>query len=196
MKKTCSILLALAMVLALSVPALATANPITPAGGESSKTVEAIYEEGQEYHGDNVYSITLTWSAIDSLVYKDGNTRYTWDPDKLQYNGSADSGSWTTGNTSFTLTVENRSDDGITAIAAFNAANGLTAECTGNGWSNNECRLVLESAAKNLGSGFVGTGVAQSGSIAGTVTVTGGSISGDTAVGTITVKLYSTWALS
>ena len=190
MKKTCSILLALAMVLALSVPALATTLPTT--GNNDSHDVEATYNAGTTSKGYPVYSITLTWSAIEKLAYKSGNTTYTWQPDKHQYKSSTTAGSWTKDETSFTLTVDNDSDVGITATATFAATGSLTAECTGTGWTANECSLNVESAAKDIAADFSGTGETQTGTISGTVKVTGGSISADTKVGTITVVLRPT----
>ena len=190
MKKTCSILLALAMVLALSVPALATSLPTT--GNNDSHDVEATYNAGTTNKGYPVYSITLTWSNIDNLVYTSGNTVYNWQPDTHTYKPTTSASSWTKDSTSFSLKVDNDSDVGITATATFAATGSLTAECTGTNWSSNQCVLQVESAAKDIADDFTGTGETQSGTISGTVKVTGGSISADTKVGTITVVLRPT----
>lgn len=190
MKKTCSILLALAMVLALSVPALATTLPTT--GNNDSHDVEATYNAGTTSKGYPVYSITLTWSNIENLVYTSGDTVYNWNSGTHKYEPTTSASSWTKAETSFTLKVDNDSDVGITATATFAATGSLTAECTGTSWTANACSLNVESAAKDIAADFSGTGETQTGTISGTVKVTGGSISADTKVGTITVVLRPT----
>lgn len=182
MKKVFSVVLALVMVLSLSLTAFADI-PVN----NGSQTVDAEYVAGTVTDTGTVYSVHLEWTSFNDLTYTQGDTVYRWDAATSKYVVDEDKSTddvWSGG--SFSVTVTNKSNADITATASYadNAGDSLS---TVMDWTKQS--VTCESAARNI-SGYTGTGAPTTGVISGTVTVTSGSISADTAgVGTISITI-------
>lgn len=182
MKKMICMILALVMVFSLSVSAMA--DDITTTG-DTSKNVTATYTAGSEAtNAGAIYSVKLTWTDVN-VTYVGGNAgTYTWNPATLKYELSGNStGNWT--DDGITITVENRSNAGITATATY-AKTGSEALTFAN-----DGKVTLTSAAVNNGNAIEyndtnTTGAAQTGTITGKM---GGTITEAGELGTITVTL-------
>lgn len=189
MKKTLSIVLALVLVLSLS--AFAFAETVSSTGDtEKNVTANIVAASTSVTH---VYSVELNWTDITALVYNAGTTAYKWNPATLKYEADAANNvaaAWTTNNTSFTITVKNSSDAAITATAAYD--DGSDAVVTTCAFTDSKNSVDCDSAAKDIDN-YTNTsaiGAITTGTISGTVTVTGGSIAASgTVVGTITITL-------
>ena len=162
----------------IDIPANYTDGSVTIVGPDGSTTTAT------------VYSVTLEWTGIDGVAYAGAQTVYYWDAAALtyvQHTNSTQEG-WTDANDSFTVTVTNRSNSGVVATAAFNAAEniGASVECEfeGNG-------ATIASAAPTQAELKAGTlaGSAKTGSITGDLTATGTLDSDVTSVGTITITI-------
>lgn len=180
MKKIVSFALALVLVFALSATALAVDVD------NSSQTVGATYVPGNNVNAGNIHHIVLGWTGIENLIYTDGDTTYTWNSTSHQYEkGTKGNGTWST--VSFSVTVTNHSNIGITATADYVDADGgpvTTAE-----WGTKS--VTCGSAADGIDfTNTTATGAATSGTISGTVKVTSGTIAESTAkVGTISITI-------
>ena len=116
MKKTFSILLALALVLALSATAFA-ADVEPNEGSAKSQEVTANYSPAVEAEAPGtVYNVTITWTknATANLAYDGGSqATYVWDAEDLQYKiseGTYDVEAGWSGSTGYEVTVTNRSN--------------------------------------------------------------------------------------
>ncbi len=169
MTKTVSILLALALVLSLAIPALAD---------DRQADVTATYIAGHD--GGVVYNVDVTWDGL-SFIYN-GASKGDWDPVTHTYTGASAAG-WAEGNG--TITITNHSNAAITAEAAYKAAEGFDAVGVDFGGNN-----VTIGSADN-GEGENGAGLAKSAEI--TVTPKGTLPENNTGkavvVGTITVTI-------
>lgn len=173
MKKLFSLVLALALLLSLSVPAFAA--EITPNGNNASADVNGTYVAGAE--SDIVYSVDIAWEGLN-FTYTD-SSKGTWNPTNHAYeNGTA--ASWSgTGN----ITVTNHSNDGIVVIPAY-----MQEEAYKDASMNFDATALTVASADN-GEGEEGAGAAKSGTI--TVTPTGSLPAGtsETKIGTITLTI-------
>lgn len=135
MKKIISLVLALAMMLALSVTAFAATNN----GGASSIEVTGTYAAGQS--AAKLISVDITWDTM-SFTYTGANAG-VWNPQTHSYDGTANA-TWGD-KTAATITVKNHSNDVITATFAFDAGNsGATGSFSGDDLTGNV--LTLETA--------------------------------------------------
>lgn len=170
MKKILSLALAIAMLFALSVPAIA-AEAVTNITGNTTGDVEVVIvpENDPETPGDEsvTYAVSLVWDSME-FTYTG-----TWDPEELAYTGSWDK-------TSANITVTNSSNAAVDVDAYFDTlgtaaktTSGVTATLT-----NYDFRL---NAASD-------TGVATTKAI--TVSVTGApKVTSGFSVGTVTVAI-------
>lgn len=197
MKKNISILLALVMVLALSVPAFA----VEPTTGSPSQEVTANYTaavEGGE--PGTVYNVTITWTPnnVNDLTYSGGSqATYKWDASSLKYvvsEGSDAEAGWS-GSTGYKVTVTNNSNADVDVTVGATALYGLTATVDGdeNVKLNRADHDIYSSGGKYWTSGD--TGVATNMEVTYTYSDTGAAYAPEVTsstsitVGTITVSL-------
>lgn len=117
MKRIFSILLALTLMLALAVPAFATAIP--PKSGESSKDVTASFTKAVSNDGGKVYYFTIDWTTTpNDLAYEGENATFTWDGATMKYektiNNSNQAKIGWSGSATYTVKVTNQSNDAVT----------------------------------------------------------------------------------
>ena len=146
MKKTLGIVLAVLLTLMLSVPAFA-AETFKQESGTTTQGVSAEYKEENATSAGNIYYVNVTWdSQSTGLVYSAGNRTYTWNGEDMKY-VSADAvvGDGWTGSATVKVTVENRSNAGITA--------------TGTATNNYNLQITAEESEVTLGSAAVKDGV-------------------------------------
>lgn len=179
MKKALTLALAFVMLLSMSV-GVAAAGPTVSNG---TQTVDATYVPGSVSSTGTVYFVQLDWTSLNNLVYSEGSTTYRWDGDNYVVDSSS-AAAWSGGG--FVATITNKSNADITATASYvdNGQDSLTTEME---WTQQS--VTCESAAKNIVN-YAGTGTPTTGTLSGTVKVTAGSISANTAgVGTISITL-------
>lgn len=199
MKKLLSIVLALAMVLALGVTAFAEEVPAGNITGETSGTVTATYNGGED-STPAVYAVNITWNIDSTLAYSTAGTTYTWNAETLKY-GTAENGTagWS-GTASVTVTVTNRSNQSVNAAVTQTPGAGLTLNNTWTAAENGGSPAGYNNNAKELASADTGvdkndpasTGTAQVVAFATTIeaaNITAGTIDANTTVATITVTL-------
>ena len=185
MKKAISLTLALA--LAMTMTAFAADINVD----NNTIDVGASYTGGGVSVSGTVYSVKLTWTAIENISYDAGTTAYKWDAAQLKYveddTKSVDAG-WNKGETSCTITVTNSSNAAVTATAAFSAKEniGATVSCefTNNG-------VEVASAAPTEAQLAAGTtaGSVKTAQIGANISANGALNSGVTSVGTITITI-------
>lgn len=110
MKKIAALILAIAMLMAMSTTAFAA----TITGGDQTIDVEAKYQDNTS--SAPVYSVDITWGAMQFTYTESGSM--TWNPGNHTYTDSTTAGWTATGNT---VTVVNHSNASITASLAFDA---------------------------------------------------------------------------
>lgn len=169
MKKLASIILALAMVMALSTTAFA----VTMSTGEQDIDVQAKYQD--DTTTGTVYSVDITWGAMKFTYTETGTV--TWNPVDHSYSRET-SGTWTPeGNT---VTVTNHSNAEVTASFAFTALEDYNT-VTGN----------FDVSSKELAAGVVG-GYDSADKVAATLSLEGTlaeSVADFTKIGAITVTI-------
>ena len=171
MKKILSIALAVALMLSLSVTAMA--DGLVTADSTATIDISASYKAGAT--AGDVISVDIAWGAM-AFEYTDG-AEGAWDP-ATHTQGTKGAGSWSAGGNEITLT--NHSNVGVKAAFAYTkAVETVTGTFSGGG------SLSLATA--------VGTtrDAAPSGSVALTL---GGTLTAETAgkVGTVTVTIEKT----
>lgn len=164
MKKLFPALLAIMVFAAASLNALASGNSKS-AGENTEIDVIGKYVEG---NAATLISVDISWDDM-SFTYNDGER--TWDPDKHEYITS--DGSWT--NEKKTISVRNHSNTAVRAEFSF------TGSLDGIGGSFGSKTLKLETA--------VGKAVEAAPAASTDFTVSGGKISADAKLGTITVNI-------
>ena len=177
MKKLFAILLAVAVVCALSVTAMATT--ITPVG-EASKVVTGQYQAGSA--DVQAYKVAIVWGDM-TFKYTD-NTK-TWNTTDLKWDESG--AGWTVVNNSNTITLTNSSSEDIEATFTFTAAegSGITGKFTneaGADLANNKITVANALPAEGQTTGAAKTAVAK-------FVVTGGTLSANADLGTISVVI-------
>ena len=188
MKKTLSIILALVMACTMIVSVIAAEGGDVDAGtgtGSATQDVTAKFQSGNNV-ADEVYYVTVAWNVSGDLKYTEGDTTYTWNTTDLTYDeGATAAGTWS-GSASVEVTVTNKSNDEITASAAWANEGTIVANCDfGTAQS-----VDVTSAAEGVEPGDSTNGTEQTGTISATVSVTSGSISADDEkIGTITVTI-------
>lgn len=121
MKKLTSMLLALALVLSLAVPAFAddstdTTEKLTENGATSSGNINATYTESVA-DPTTTFSVSITWGSM-SFTYSTGGTK-VWNPANLCYEIESPDPKWTCDTGANVLTVVNHSNLGINATLAY-----------------------------------------------------------------------------
>ncbi len=176
MKKLLTLVLVFACVMAMAVPAFA-AETVTQDNGTASITVNGTYVPGAS--AAERVSVDVSWGAM-SFTYT-GGSEGTWNPTTHAFDG-ATNGKWTAseGNT---ITVTNHSNTAVEAALSFAAADGsnVTGSFTETSGTANDGVLALATA--------VGTEVANAPSATATFNITGGEISENGTIGTITVTI-------
>ena len=173
MKKIMSLILALALMMSLAIPAFAATNE----GGNTSIDVKAQYT-GETTTTDTI-SVNIAWGAME-FTYHVGSTK-VWDAGTHTYTTTSDAGTWSAKQDTNVVTITNHSNVGVKADLSFAAD---TAYNTVTG-SFDKASLTLPSAVdKELNDQtLVGTAkLTLDGTLADTVTAL-------TKVGTITVKI-------
>lgn len=161
MKKLIVFLLTAALLAVLSVPALAVTNDGTE---DTGITVKGEYIPAPS---SVTVSVEVAWEELN-FTYQDGDK--TWDP--ARHEEVAGEGAWE--DTTKTVTVTNHSNTGIKATFAFVSTTGITG-------AFNRAELLLATAA--------GTEVSAAPKDAAYFRITGGTLQGSGALGTITVTI-------
>lgn len=169
MKKIAALILAIAMLMAMSTTAFAA----TITTGDQTIDVEAKYQDNTS--SAPVYSVDITWGAMQFTYTESGSM--TWNPNDHTYTDST-TASWSaSGNT---VTVVNHSNASVTASFAFEA---LDAYNTVTG--------VFDTASKNLKEGEI-DGYDTADKVTTTLTLGGSlaeTVTGFTKIGKITVTI-------
>lgn len=178
MKKLFAILLAVAVVCALSLTAFAADFTSLPQNTAASIDVSATFDE-VDY--EDAYFVTLTYTDI-VFAYTAGVS--TWNPSTLKWDAPEDA-EWTTA--SATVNVVNKSSVGITVTFTDDIADDadVQLEYTSNG--------VLTLAEADVENDKTATGSAKEGTM--TISVAEDSVIDEaTDIGTITVSITETRA--
>ena len=190
MKKLLSLALALVLVLGLSVTAFASSNHNT-VGTSDYVNVTANYTKPTD-KVPKVYYFTVSWQQEGTITYTDNVDTYTWNPTGMEYNKTTDnSADWSCLAAKVVITVENKSNGGITATCGDPAkASGIT-NITGS-YEGDKSVLTIGSAAPDDYKSTA-TGTAQSDSATYNITDVEGAISANNAtIATITVTVAAT----
>ena len=130
MKKTFALILTLALVFGLSVPA--SAAPITGTGSGDVGEVKVSVIPGAS-STPTVYYVTVDWDPL-AFEYTKGDITNNWDAEKHDYSVTGGGGSWD--KTSADITVTNHSNTDIGVVMNFEGGdtaktvNGVTATLT------------------------------------------------------------------
>ena len=116
MKKLVTLVLAVALVLAMATTAFAATVPTS-----EEQAVSATINHGEANTTNKVYSVNIAWTDV-AFSYNAGG--YDWNTDTLEYDIPV-AGSWN--DTTGTVTVTNRSDVAIDATIEFETEEGVTA---------------------------------------------------------------------
>ena len=177
MKKLFAILLAVALVAALSVTAMAAT--ITP-DGSASKVVTGQYQAGSaDVQG---YKVAIVWG---DMTFKYTDATRTWNTTDLKWDESG--AGWTVVDNSNTITLTNSSSEDIKATFTFTAAenSGISGKFTdeeGTALTNNQ--ITVDNALPTQGQT---TGAAQSEVVK--FEITGGTLSENATLGNIAVTI-------
>lgn len=175
MKKLLSILLAVAMVMAMSTAAFAAGSSEILDAGTQDITVKAEYKNNVSAPADSI-CVDILWESMEFTYTVSGNLE--WDANKHAYNDKTH-GAWTaSGNT---ITVTNHSNIAVTAAFSF-AANAEYSSVTGS-FDNSSIRLPSAVGKEMTDASLSGTSKLTLG---GTLSNRVASMS---AVGTITVDI-------
>lgn len=161
MKKTITFFLAALLTVAMGIPALAATNN----GGDSTADVNGIYKAGQT--APDTISAEIAWQEM-TFTYMEGEKN--WNPGTHKVDQAA--GTWADEQKS--ITVTNHSNTGIKATFAFVSTTGITG-------AFDRAELLLATAA--------GTEVSAAPKDAAYFRITGGTLQGSGALGTITVTI-------
>lgn len=190
MKKLLSMILALAMVLALSTTVFAADLQTSEIKGQQSTDVKANYQAAGEptFSDAKVYYVKVEWKQEGTLKYSEGSTTYKWNAEQNKYevDDTVTTGAgWTVENAKVTVTVTNQSNAKITASVSATEKGGFTVSGTFDKQS-----AELESAAPQKPSAENLTGSNVQSTITYTINSVTGTISAnDTAIATLTVTL-------
>ena len=130
MKKAFALILTLAMVFSLSVPASSAAITGTGTGDVGEVKVNVIPGGSST---PSVYYVTVNWDSL-TFTYTESSHTKLWQPEKHTYQTTGTSGGWN--KTSADITVTNHSNVGIGVAMTFDGSgtaktvNGVTATLT------------------------------------------------------------------
>ena len=188
MKKFVSMIMALAMVCALSVTAFAE-EVVKGTLENKTANVTATYASTQDTAPVTVYHVVITWDVTPG-EYKDAGVTYTWDSDNLKYKATDNAGG-VSKDAVVAVTVSNRSNATVNAAISYRSADGIDSTDT---WTTDKTK-VLGSAAANITDykDVTTVGVAQDFVFKGSVNVAKASLSkladNSNIAGTVTVAL-------
>ena len=177
MKKMFAILLAVAVICALSVTALAAT--ITPEG-LASKDVTGQYQAGSaDVQG---YKVAIAWG---DMTFKYTDATRTWNTTDLEWDESG--AGWTVVDNSNTITLTNSSSEDIKATFTFAAAqgSGITGKFTdeeGTDLTNNQITVGNALPAQGQTTGSAKNATAK-------FVVTGGTLAANATLGSISVSI-------
>lgn len=176
MKKILSLILALALVMSLGIPAFAAGNTATANGaGDQTITVTGTYTAGQT--GAAKVSVEIAWDAM-TFTYT-GAAEGTWNPGTHEYDDSVEAG-WS--EETATITVTNHSNVGVNARLIFaTELAGIEGTFTETSGTANDSKLELATA--------VGTEVDDAPTASAEFGISGAAITEDKTLGTITVAI-------
>jgi hypothetical protein len=180
MKRLLAIILATVFVSVCGISALADE---TNNGGNTTITVNGNFVAGAS--AGTTVSVNVAWDAM-SFTYTEGDAG-EWLPNDHEYAEDA-SGYWS--DTGKNITVTNHSNTAITATLSFTAANGtnITGAFTESSGTANDNILALPTAE--------GTNYANAPQTTATFKITGGTITQNSTLGTITVFIAASAAAS
>ena len=128
MKKIMSLVLALALVLSMGVTVFAEETIVENTTGDGSKNIDvtAKYEAGNKAWGGEKYYVTISWTEVNSLKYKDNTVTYNWNTTDMKYDESkgTDGAFVSDGKDVITVKVENKSNMAIKATCSVNKETG------------------------------------------------------------------------
>ena len=127
MKKIMSLVLALALVLSMGVTVFAAeSETVETVPGSKDIDVTAKYEAGNKAWGGEKYYVTISWTEVNSLKYKDNTVTYNWNTTDMRYEESngTDGAFVSDGKDVITVKVENKSNMAITATCSVNKETG------------------------------------------------------------------------
>ena len=116
MKKLVTLVLAVALVLAMATTAFAATVPTS-----EEQAVSATINHGEANTTNKVYSVNIAWTDV-AFSYNAGG--YDWNTETLAYDIPV-AGSWN--DTTGTVTVSNRSNADVVATIEFDTAEGVAA---------------------------------------------------------------------
>lgn len=137
MKKFVSMIMALAMVCALSVTAFAAAPSVT----NPTQDVTANYTKVDPSSVGTIWSVELSWEPTAG-VYKDAGKTYTWNPTALKYE-LTNSTTATATPAKVKVTVKNSSNAAVKATVSY--AETITGTTTT--WTDDKTSATIGSAA-------------------------------------------------
>lgn len=179
MKKMFAILLAVALVAALSVTAMAAT--ITPDGG-ASHVVTGQYQAGSaDVQG---YKVTIAWG---DMIFKYTDATRNWNTTDLKWDETG--AGWTVVNESNTITLTNSSSEDIEATFTFTPAenSGISGKFTNEaGTDLTDGKITVDNALPAQGQT---TGAAQSEVVK--FVITSGELAANADLGTIAVSIES-----
>lgn len=190
MKKLLSMILALAMVLALSTTVFAANLETGEINGERDAEVKANYQAAGEpsFSDEKVYYVKVAWEQSGTLKYSEGSTTYKWNAKQNKYekdDATSTMPGWNIESAKVTVTVTNQSNATVTAAASVTNKDGFTV----TGSFDNES-VTLSSAAPEAPSATNLSGTEQKKTMVYTITAVTGTISSsDTAIATLTITL-------
>lgn len=185
MKKLISMILALAMIFAMSIPAVASELP-----QDTVINVEAQYTGEAAGEIATVYYVKVEWTAGENtLTYTNNATSYSWDAENMKYvvaNAEAVAGNGWSGSALYTIKATNQSNAAVNAAISVAGVEGITAE---GDFGEADNVLNMGNAAENVTYEEGSAGSAKSDSVDVTVTVSDGAITAAGNVATITITL-------
>ena len=122
-----SLVLALALVLSMGVTVFAAeSETVETVPGSKDIDVTAKYEAGNKAWGGEKYYVTISWTEVNSLKYKDNTVTYNWNTTDMRYEESngTDGAFVSDGKDVITVKVENKSNMAITATCSVNKETG------------------------------------------------------------------------
>ena len=180
-KKLISGVMALSLLAAMSSTALAE-SPIKAIGGSDDKEVKGTYQSGA---ADTVYSVEVSWGSME-FTYSEG-TQGTWNPGDHSYSGAAGA-SWSCEADANKVTVVNHSNAPVAMELSFTGTGGVTGDlydsAATDGTANTVSIFTLPTAE---GKPTTDPDLSKS----AWLQITGGAISANGTIGSITVTLKS-----
>lgn len=180
MKKLATVILAMALVFAMALPALAADGDQTGLTDFSSpqtvtQEVKGSYTAPTPTAPDHLYKVEVKWTVKDA-TYSSTAATYKWNVDTHKYEVDASAGAVTTSDTpGISVLVTNHSNDSLTLALAY-ADNGsdsvTTSGATGGTTSGTAATAATTSSSQIIGyTDTTSTGAAQTAALNQNITV-------------------------